>query len=198
VGDLDPVTKLRNGDGVYTFENPFFQYKGQYVNGTKEGQGVLLLRDGSRYEGTFSEGEITGTGERVYTDGNVYRGDFYLGERHGYGEMDYRTPRAKEIWYKGQWNLNIREGQGTLQMKDKNTYTVIYNSLNLYRAPLRITGPMGSVPYSMRMAATMRVRSLRGSDMAKALTPSSSLRIPTYAWCTRGYSSRVSVRARAA
>jgi hypothetical protein len=27
VGDIDPVTKLRHGDGTYTFqENPFFQY----------------------------------------------------------------------------------------------------------------------------------------------------------------------------
>ena len=101
VGDLDPVTKLRHGEGVYTFENPFFQYKGQYVNGTKEGQGVLLLRDGSRYEGQFSDGEITGTGERVYADGNIYRGEFQQGERHGYGEMEYNAPRAKEVWYKG-------------------------------------------------------------------------------------------------
>lgn len=25
-GDIDPVTKLRNGNGVYTYTNPFFQY----------------------------------------------------------------------------------------------------------------------------------------------------------------------------
>lgn len=26
VGDIDPVTKLRNGKGTYTYPNPFFQY----------------------------------------------------------------------------------------------------------------------------------------------------------------------------
>jgi hypothetical protein len=126
VGDLDPVTKLRHGEGVYTYENPYFQYKGRYENGTKQGPGVLLLRDGSRYEGEFTDGEITGNGERVYADGNVYRGEFRLGERHGFGEMEYQAPRAKEVWYKGEWSMNVREGQGTLQMKDKNTYKVIY------------------------------------------------------------------------
>jgi hypothetical protein len=84
------------------------------------------MRDGSRYEGQFSDGEITGAGERVYADGNVYRGEFQLGERHGLGEMEYHAPRAKEVWYKGNWCMNVRQGQGTLQMKDKNTYTVSF------------------------------------------------------------------------
>ena len=26
VGDIDPVTKLREGQGCYTYTNPFFQY----------------------------------------------------------------------------------------------------------------------------------------------------------------------------
>mmetsp|Transcript_2297 Transcript_2297/g.3134 ORF Transcript_2297/g.3134 Transcript_2297/m.3134 type:complete len:81 (+) Transcript_2297:134-376(+) len=30
VGGIDPVTKLRDGQGTYTFTNPFFQYQGQY------------------------------------------------------------------------------------------------------------------------------------------------------------------------
>ena len=35
------------------------------------GQGVLLMKDGSRYEGEFENGEITGKGERHYADGTV-------------------------------------------------------------------------------------------------------------------------------
>ena len=62
VGDIDPVTKLREGQGVYTYENSYFQYHGQYQGGVKQGKcervillgnGVLLMRDGSRYEGEF-------------------------------------------------------------------------------------------------------------------------------------------------
>ena len=121
MGDLDPVTKLRHGQGVYTYENSYFQYKGEYDNGQKHGNGVLLMKDGSRYEGEFVDGEITGRGERTYPDGSLYNGAFKLGEKHGYGEVTY--VRTGE-WYKGEWNLNIRQGQGTLFSKDKNTYTV--------------------------------------------------------------------------
>jgi hypothetical protein len=81
------VTKLREGEGVYTFENPYFQYKGQYEHGHKTGHGVLLMKDGSRYEGEFLDGEITGQGERVYADGTIYKGAFLNGEKHGYGEI---------------------------------------------------------------------------------------------------------------
>ena len=78
------------------------------------------MKDGSRYEGEFVDGEITGRGERTYPDGSLYNGAFKLGEKHGYGEVTY--VRTGE-WYKGEWNLNIRQGQGTLFSKDKNTYT---------------------------------------------------------------------------
>ena len=70
------MTKLREGQGVYTYDNPFFQYKGDYQRGVKHGQGVLLMRDGSRYEGEFENGEITGKGEKTQPDGTVYKGDF--------------------------------------------------------------------------------------------------------------------------
>lgn len=59
VGDIDPVTKLRNGQGCYTYieENPFFQYQGGFENGVKQTRSgeaaTLLMRDGSAYTGEF-------------------------------------------------------------------------------------------------------------------------------------------------
>jgi hypothetical protein len=132
------VTKLRQGEGVYTFENPYFQYKGQYDRGVKQGQGVLLMRDGSRYEGEFADGEITGQGERVYPDGTIYKGQFMQGEKHGYGEVQYKKTGE---WYKGEWHLNVRQGQGTLFTKEKNTFTVRYlKTLYVSRVTSAITG----------------------------------------------------------
>ena len=78
------------------------------------------MRDGSRYEGAFDNGEITGKGEKTQTDGTVYKGDFVQGEKHGYGEIVYGGGE----WYKGEWSFNVRQGQGTLFTKEKNTYTV--------------------------------------------------------------------------
>ena len=60
VGDIDPVTKLRHGQGTYTYTNQYFQYQGTFVNGTKTGEGVLLMRDGGKYAGQFENGEIMG------------------------------------------------------------------------------------------------------------------------------------------
>ena len=58
VGGIDPVSKLRNGHGTYTFTNPFFQYQGEYAQGQKQGEGVLLMRNGGKYAGEFVNGEI--------------------------------------------------------------------------------------------------------------------------------------------
>lgn len=99
------------------------------------------MRDGSRYEGEFQDGEINGQGERTYPDGTVYKGQFMQGERHGYGEVIYKKTGE---WYKGEWCLNVRQGQGTLFTKDKNTYTVrlekVINCVR-FRETLEITGP---------------------------------------------------------
>lgn len=67
VGDIDPVTKLRHGEGTYTYqENRFFQYQGSYENGVKQtnngNSSSFIMRDGSRYTGEFVNGEITGQG----------------------------------------------------------------------------------------------------------------------------------------
>jgi hypothetical protein len=56
VGQIDPVTKLRHGFGVYTYqENPFFQYQGYFDNGIKQTQddqaSTFLLRDGTSITG---------------------------------------------------------------------------------------------------------------------------------------------------
>jgi len=53
VGSIDPVTKLREGQGCYTYTNPFFQYQGDFKEGRKHGEGTLIMRDGSRYVGDF-------------------------------------------------------------------------------------------------------------------------------------------------
>lgn len=90
------------------------------------------MRDGSRYEGKFENGEISGKGEKMQADGTVYKGDFHQGEKHGYGEIMYNKTNE---WYKGEWCSNVRQGQGTLFTKEKNTFTVrviFFAVLNLF------------------------------------------------------------------
>ena len=65
---------------------------------------------------------MSGRGERVWSDGTVYKGEFLKGEKNGYGEIYYGNSHE---FYKGNWELNVRSGQGTYHSKEKNTYTVI-------------------------------------------------------------------------
>ena len=122
VGDIDPVTKLRHGHGCYTYKNQYFQYQGTFENGKKNGEGVLLMRDGSKYAGMFENGEIMGEGTRTYDDGTEYVGNFIKGEKHGYGEISYGRRNVREEYYKGNWEMNIRSGFGQLLMRDGTVF----------------------------------------------------------------------------
>ena len=70
--------------------------------------------------------------------------------------------------------MNVREGQGTLQMKDKNTYKVIYSYIKHFRVPSKTIGQTVNAPSSTQMVHTTKERSLKASVMVKA----SSLRSP--------------------
>lgn len=96
------------GYGVYTYENQFFHYEGQWENGLKHGHGKLTLGDGGHYEGAFVRGEIEGHGYRVYgLSGSTYSGQFHRGELHGQGLL--RTASGGQ--YEGSWVYGKKEGE---------------------------------------------------------------------------------------
>lgn len=120
VGQIDPVTKLRQGEGTYTYhENPYFQYQGSYHKGVKHSESgnasTLIMRDGTKFTGQFQNGEIQGYGIKTWPDGRCYEGQFHQGEIHGSGLMTY-APKSRngDKHYEGQFNLNSREGEGIL------------------------------------------------------------------------------------
>lgn len=135
---------LRNGFGIYVYENKFFRYEGEWKNGLKCGMGKLAMKDGSYYEGEFKNGEICGKGYKYsrhndseYTGdflegmchgkgtmrvrkSYMYQGDFFENMRHGYGELNEFTLNRN---YQGQWYYNKRHGQGIQRYPDGSTYT---------------------------------------------------------------------------
>lgn len=79
---------LRNGFGIYQYENKYFRYEGEWKNGIKHGQGKLIMKDGSYIEGEFKNGEIFGKGYKYdKTRESEYTGDFFEGCYHGKGTM---------------------------------------------------------------------------------------------------------------
>ncbi|XP_069112133.1 MORN repeat-containing protein 1-like isoform X7 [Argopecten irradians] len=117
--------EMRNGLGVYTYENKYFRYEGQWKNGKKHGQGKLQMQDGSYYEGTFCDGEINGHGFRYFsTSGCKYTGQFHKGELHGTGKMIYTDGSI----YDGQWYRNRKHGYGVMRSSDSAVYEGAYQS----------------------------------------------------------------------
>ncbi|XP_033754165.1 MORN repeat-containing protein 1-like isoform X6 [Pecten maximus] len=117
--------EMRNGLGVYTYENKYFRYEGQWRNGKKHGHGKLQMQDGSYYEGTFSDGEINGHGFRYFsTSGCKYTGQFHKGELHGTGKMIYTDGSI----YDGQWYRNRKHGYGVMRSSESEVYEGAYQS----------------------------------------------------------------------
>nr|KAG5708027.1 hypothetical protein BaRGS_025165 [Batillaria attramentaria] len=97
---------LRNGYGVYVYENQFFRYEGEWKNGKKHGHGKLVMSDGTYYEGQFVNGEINGHGFKYFSSSCCkYTGQFLNGEMHGHGVMQYKD----ESIYEGQWVKNKKQ-----------------------------------------------------------------------------------------
>ncbi|XP_069112126.1 MORN repeat-containing protein 1-like isoform X1 [Argopecten irradians] len=119
------IPKGGTGLGVYTYENKYFRYEGQWKNGKKHGQGKLQMQDGSYYEGTFCDGEINGHGFRYFsTSGCKYTGQFHKGELHGTGKMIYTDGSI----YDGQWYRNRKHGYGVMRSSDSAVYEGAYQS----------------------------------------------------------------------
>ncbi|XP_041375445.1 MORN repeat-containing protein 1-like isoform X2 [Gigantopelta aegis] len=106
---------LRDGHGVYVYENPYFRYEGTWKNGKKHGHGKLLMRDGTFYEGQFIDGEITGHGYKYFASTKArYTGQFLNGELEGYGIMTY----ADGTQYEGEWHQNRKRGMGVMKLSE--------------------------------------------------------------------------------
>jgi hypothetical protein len=70
----------------------------------KNGNGILILPDGSKYAGHFTDGQIKGVGTCYYTDGSKYRGEWNAGKPDGQGIKTYKNGvREEGEWRKGKF-----------------------------------------------------------------------------------------------
>ncbi|KAG2459359.1 MORN1 protein, partial [Polypterus senegalus] len=94
-------------------------YVGEVKKNLRDGNGKLVMKDGSYYEGEFKDGEINGNGLRYWAStGNTYSGQFCFGELHGHGVMQY----GKGGQYEGEFSYGLRDGHGCLFDKEGNAY----------------------------------------------------------------------------
>jgi hypothetical protein len=97
-----------------------YLYVGTLLEGTRrKGRGTFryVYKKGENkgkeamYEGEFENGRMHGQGTSRDAAGCVYRGTFCRGAAHGQGSCTW-----SEQWrYEGEWDMDRREGKGTLQ-----------------------------------------------------------------------------------
>ncbi len=93
-------------------------YNGEFVNGKRQGFGVMTYIDGSTYEGNWNYDNFDGKGTFKWKSGGKYVGDFKNGWRHGAGV--YTWPNGDE--YVGQFEKGKRSGKGKITYKSGGAY----------------------------------------------------------------------------
>ena len=90
-------------------------YQGEYVDGNKEGYGMLLFEGNGGYEGEFRNGCISGIGVFYFVDNRRYEGEWKNNKMHGYGTITW--PDGK--FYEGEFNDDKKEGFGIFYSQKK-------------------------------------------------------------------------------
>jgi len=124
-------------DGIGNF------YKGESVNGVREGNGILITDNKSTYKGIFHNGRLfkgevnevdmlgdkyqgnydnyqrSGSGSLITANGSIYWGQFYNGRLFS-GQAEEKSFNGDK--YDGQFNNAQRDGQGLLTTSNGSTY----------------------------------------------------------------------------
>ena len=117
IGDFE--NGLKNGKGIYYYENGKIQYEGDWFENKREGEGKLYLLEGSYYIGQFKDDLFNGKGIYYYKNGRIqYEGDWYKNKREGKGKLYYKNG----YYLIGQFKNNKANGRITLFNNNKILY----------------------------------------------------------------------------
>jgi hypothetical protein len=114
----DWVNGVREGHGLLFFKDGR-GYVGKWANGKKHGIGTSTYYKKLVYTGSWRHGEMHGHGVLVQADGAVYEGHFSCGHLTGCGTMKWPNGRL----YTGSWHCNQRQGRGLEVEPDGGKYT---------------------------------------------------------------------------
>jgi hypothetical protein len=83
-------------------------YSGEYVDGNKEGIGMLLFDSNGGYIGEFENGCLSGIGTFYFNDNRKYEGEWKNNKMNGYGRITW--PDGK--FYEGEFQDDKKVGFG--------------------------------------------------------------------------------------
>ncbi|GBG84808.1 hypothetical protein CBR_g39184 [Chara braunii] len=78
-------------------------HAGHYEKGRRNGDGWMLMPDGSTYEGNFLKDKLSGPGTYSYLNSDKYEGEWLKGKKHGLGTYTYADGgQLVAQWKKGR------------------------------------------------------------------------------------------------
>ena len=95
-------------------EWPKFDYIGDYLNGVKEGIGIMNIKQGI-YKGQMKGGNFNGIGKFVFNDKRKYEGEFMNNKMEGFGIL--YLPNNKI--FVGHFKDDLQDGFGVFYTKKK-------------------------------------------------------------------------------
>ena len=133
---------MRDGKGKYISDDE--TYEGDWKEDKKDGNGIIIYKDGCKYEGQFKNNKIEGIGKMSWIDGtyysgefknnifngkgvlkgnnnHIYNGYFQNGIYNGEGEFKWINEDTIEI-YKGNYLCGKRNGNGEFHFKNGHIY----------------------------------------------------------------------------
>lgn len=113
----------KDGRGSFVAKDKKLRYEGDFVEGKREGHGVLWKDEGKGrlrrvYEGEWQGGKRHGAGTLYMERGDVYTGDFVDSKKHGQGKTVY----ANDEYYEGEYEGDLRHGYGVLIKANGDRY----------------------------------------------------------------------------
>ncbi len=97
-----------DGQGTMIYRNGE-KYEGHWKKGVREGYGIFFFSTGQKYSGMWSAGEMHGEGAYLLPDGSRYYGSMKHNTISGYGECFYQDGTR----YRGEWKNGMWHGCGT-------------------------------------------------------------------------------------
>ncbi|KAL6469436.1 hypothetical protein MHYP_G00229600 [Metynnis hypsauchen] len=118
----ESVDGLKQGGGVFTWASGE-AYEGSFYKDYRHGSGTYSWPDGSRFTGKFYLNRKEGYGVHVFPDGTTFEGLYHADERFGPGVVTYGDGRQDVgIWYR-QWLLRLcTRVEGAFTLKDVPGY----------------------------------------------------------------------------
>ena len=98
-------------------------YAGEWRDGKQHGSGELRTASGNHYLGQWEYGKRHGEGRQTFSNGgSLYAGQWVNGDPHGTGNMIHFNTLEYTGMFEGEYRYGKREGQGTWQFANGDTY----------------------------------------------------------------------------